>query len=299
MCIPCYDIYTFYNTEVTDMPKKLRFNIDGIHYSHTLDEHPDPDESVMHAHDGYEILYFISGHGSYHVESTTYPLRPGCALLMRPGEVHKLSINPDTPYERVVIQFDDRTIAANSHLHETLLDPFNDRPLGTGNQFTPEEYDSRFLMQYWQRIEHIGADVEGSVYVRTALPAILAEFHYSFHHRRRQAQDDDNRSLIQEILAYVNSHLYDDLSLEKLCATFYISKTQLGRLFRHATGSTTWDYILVKRLIEARRMILSGTPATQAAVNCGFRDYSAFYRAYKKRYAISPAAERGLLLKQR
>ncbi len=295
--MPCYDNTVFYNLGVISVPKKVRFNIDGINYSHTLDEIPDPNESVMHAHDGYEILYFISGNGSYMVESTTYPLRPGCVLLMRPGEVHKLNIHPDTPYERVVIQFDDRTIAANSYLHETLLAPFNDRPLGTGNQFTPEEYDSRFVMQYWQRIEHIGADIEGSVYVRTALPAILAEFHYSFHHRRRQSEDNGSRSLIQEILAYVNRHLYDDLSLEMLCTKFYISKTQLGRLFRHATGSTTWDYILVKRLIEARRMILSGTPATQAAVSCGFRDYSAFYRAYKKRYASSPAAERGQLLK--
>ncbi len=297
MCIPCYHNITFYNLGGIYMPKKVHFNIDGIDYSHKLDEHPDPDESFMHAHDGYEVLCFVSGSGSYLVESTTYPLHPGCVLLMRPGEVHKLEIDPNTPYERVIIQFDDRTIAANSYLHETLLDPFNDRPLGTGNQFTPEEYDSRFVMQYCRRIEHVGAEIDGSVYVRTALPAILAEFHYSFHHRRRQAEDSNNRSLIQEIIAYVNRHLYDDLSLEKLCAKFYISKTQLGRLFRHATGSTTWDYILVKRLIEARRMILSGIPATQAAASCGFRDYSAFYRAYKKRYASSPAAEREQLLK--
>ena len=97
---------------------------------------------------------------------------------------------------------------------------------------------------------------------------------------------------IREILQYVNRHLYEELTLDELCRQFYISKTQLGRLFRAATGSTAWDYILVKRLIRARQLILSGVSITEASVCCGFRDYSTFYRAYKKRYDTSPTADR-------
>ncbi len=58
-------------------------------------------------------------------------------------------------------------------------------------------------------------------------------------------------------------------------------------------GSTAWDYILVKRLIRARQLILSGVSITGASMRCGLRDYSAFYRAYKKRYTSSSTADCG------
>ena len=132
----------------------------------------------------------------------------------------------------------------------------------------------------------------------TMLPAILSEIFRGYQRRQKEPQPDTRipQTRIREILQYVNRHLYEELTLDDLCRRFYISKTQLGRLFRAATGSTAWDYILVKRLIRARQLILSGVPITEASMRCGFRDYSAFYRAYKKRYTTSPTADRGRTL---
>ena len=42
------------------------------------------------------------------------------------------------------------------------------------------------------------------------------------------------------------------------------------------------QYILEKRILAARNLILSGMPATSACMECGFKDYSTFSRAYKK-----------------
>ena len=42
------------------------------------------------------------------------------------------------------------------------------------------------------------------------------------------------------------------------------------------------QYILEKRVLAARNLILSGTSATTACMECGFKDYSTFSRAYKK-----------------
>ena len=33
-----------------------------------------------------------------------------------------------------------------------------------------------------------------------------------------------------------------------------------------------------------------GTPATQAAIECGFNDYSGFYRQFKKMFHKAPSA---------
>lgn len=217
---------------------------------------------------------------------------------MRAGEVHTPVMQPDVPYERVVIQFREQDVSPDPLIRERLLTPFTQHPLGVSNRYTSEEYDSTFLLHILQYIErHDVCEDNDRLLFSSVLPMILTEFNRSFALRLSRPEIETAApSQIQNIIAYINAHLYDDLSLDELCRLFYISKTQLGRLFRAATGSTTWDYILIKRLIEARRQILSGIPATQAASNCGFRDYSAFYRAYKKRYNASPAADRDTAL---
>lgn len=50
-----------------------------------------------------------------------------------------------------------------------------------------------------------------------------------------------------------------------------------------------WEYILIKRLFAARERILAGESVYTAAANCGFQDYSAFYRAYVARFQVSPS----------
>ena len=98
---------------------------------------------------------------------------------------------------------------------------------------------------------------------------------------------------MQEVITYINEHLSEELSLELLSGHFYLSKPQLSRRFKQMTGTSIWEYIIIKRLMQARRLIRSGEQVMIAAQQCGFRDYSAFYRAYKGRYGRSPQEEKG------
>lgn len=241
---------------------------DGWNYQHTLTPYPDPLNFFMHAHDTFEVLYFVSGKGTYSVESTAYALEPGSVLLMRPGEVHKLQIDPSQPYERIVLQFRETWLLHFNDLYRPLLTPFTRRPLGQSNLYAPTEFDSTFVLACLKRIESAGDAAMQTLFAETGLPAILSEFYKAHTARRRTADEQPTppHTRMQDILLYVNEHLFDELSLDDLCERFYISKTQLGRLFRTATGSTAWDYILVKRLVEARRQILSGVAVTEASL---------------------------------
>ncbi len=267
---------------------------DNWEYQHTLTPYPDQQHFFMHAHDTYEVLYFISGKGTYSVESTAYTLEPGSVLVMRPGEVHKLQIDPSMPYERIVLHFRENWLLRFNKLYRPLMSPFVRRPLGQSNLYSPNEFDSAFLLSCLKRIEAAGDNTMQILVGESVIPTILAEL-YKAYKARKRATDEQPQSphtRIQEILLYVNEHLFDEISLDDLCKRFYISKTQLGRLFRAATGSTAWDYILVKRLVKARQQILTGLPVTEVSISCGFHDYSAFYRAYKKRYGESPVLDR-------
>lgn len=93
---------------------------------------------------------------------------------------------------------------------------------------------------------------------------------------------------IVAILKYLNLHLTEPQSVDRLSRQFYISKYHMMRRFKAETGYTIHGYLTEKRLFLAREKIAAGEPLRQVSEGCGFGDYSSFSRAYKKRFGVSP-----------
>ncbi len=94
---------------------------------------------------------------------------------------------------------------------------------------------------------------------------------------------------IVEILSWINDNLTGEISIDALAAKFYISKYHMMRRFRSETGYSIHSYIANKRLLLARDLLLGGAGAAEACYGCGYKDYSAFLRAYKKQFGITPS----------
>ena len=93
---------------------------------------------------------------------------------------------------------------------------------------------------------------------------------------------------VQLVLEYINSHLEEDLTVDLLADTVFVSKYHLMRKFKAETGYSVHQYITSKRLLLAKEL-LNTTPAsiTDICFQCGFRDYSTFSREFKKQFKIS------------
>ena len=76
--------------------------------------------------------------------------------------------------------------------------------------------------------------------------------------------------------------------MELLAERVYLSRYHFMRLFKAQTGSTVHAYVRQKRLLSAARLIREGVPAGKAAADSGFGDYSAFHRAFRECFGISP-----------
>lgn len=76
-----------------------------------------------------------------------------------------------------------------------------------------------------------------------------------------------------------------------LAAKIGYSQHHLGRLFYSLCGDNLGRYILKRRLAEAARAIREGDlKPGEAAGRFGWEDYSAFSRAVRKEFKVSPAA---------
>ncbi|MBR2343972.1 MAG: PocR ligand-binding domain-containing protein [Clostridia bacterium] len=99
-----------------------------------------------------------------------------------------------------------------------------------------------------------------------------------------------NRSMLSvKIEKYIEEHIKEKLSIEALCAEFFLSKNALYRLFCDEFGTTVGKYILARRAQLARELLRDSTmPITAIAAECGFTDYNYFIRAFKAQVGVTP-----------
>ena len=100
-------------------------------------------------------------------------------------------------------------------------------------------------------------------------------------------------------LARVRERIDDDPSIDhplaELAALAGLSRFQLLRAFRRATGLTPHAYIVQRRLETARRLMREGAALAEAAAGAGFADQSHLHRTFRARYGFSPGAYGGAL----
>ncbi len=99
-----------------------------------------------------------------------------------------------------------------------------------------------------------------------------------------------NRSMLSvKIERFIDEHILDDISINLLCETFFISKNALYSLFSREFNSSVGKYILIKRIqLAIDKLKNTELPITAVAGECGFNDYNYFIRAFKKQTGVTP-----------
>lgn len=253
-----------------------------------------PREYVYHYHDFHKLIWFISGKVEYHIEGKTYQLEPHDILLVNKGEIHKPFVDPDITYERYVFYISSEFLDEHSSPEGRLDLCFQMAGREQGNVIRLSPAMSRSLYETVRLIE--SADKEAGyaqdMYNRILFLKLMIELNRCcinnpevFH---KMARYDKK---IVEMIHYINENLGEDLSIETLSARFYLSKYHMMRKFKEETGYFMHQYILEKRILSAKNLIMTGMSATAASMECGFKDYSTFSRAYKKLLGQMPSAD--------
>lgn len=246
------------------------------------DETPNLDKFHMQTHDNYEIYCFLSGIAEYFVEGSIYKLKPGDILIIKKSEAHSLLIRSNVPYERIVINFNLNALL-EENAHEA-IDFLDNKPLGKNNRYAAAKFKDMRWLYYLDMICTSSSEYEKRLY----LTILLRELKKKYSEICEESIKADSTS---DIIEFINSHLCEELSLDKISEKFYISKSQLNRKFKRITGCTVWEYISTKRLILAKELLQNGEHPTTVYIKSGFKDYCSFFRAYKIKFGVSPKAD--------
>jgi AraC-like DNA-binding protein/mannose-6-phosphate isomerase-like protein (cupin superfamily) len=251
----------------------------------------------LHFHDFYEVFFLLSDAMTYLVDGRTYTLNKGEILLINPHEMHspqRLEGEPQ-PYDRIGVYISPELFAAHSHTGLNLRACF-DRcaMLPSGNVLRPgaelsrEITETLRLLQEQDELEHFGASLLREMLLVQLLIYLNRASLEEENILPGQSPQRLSHAVVDMLIRYIDAHLSEPLSLEKLAEVGHMSKYHLVRLFRQQTGLSPIQYLRYKRLLRARRLLREDRSVTSVCHECGFSDYANFIRAFKKEFGISP-----------
>ncbi len=240
----------------------------------------------FHAHDFLELYYFLDGSVTYYIEDQVYDLCPGDLLIIPAGKMHRPVIaNEHAAYERMVLWITPQYLQGIDSPAGDLQK--NLQKVGEHGYCVPFRGDETVFVTallkkllYMQKNDtdpkFCAGAVELSLWTSFRASGVIDTTH------RNETQ------VIPQVIRYITEHFGEPLTLEDIAAEFFVSKSYLNRHFKAYTNSTVYAYIMALRLTHARRMLREGIPAVEAGRECGFSDYSTFYKAFKTQTGLSP-----------
>jgi AraC family transcriptional regulator len=101
----------------------------------------------------------------------------------------------------------------------------------------------------------------------------------------------DYPRMINAMLAHIEEHLGERLTVETLAATCGYSAFHFGRMFRACLGISVKQYVLARKLETARqRLVRPGRRVIDVAMELGFESPEVFSRAFRRAYGLPPSA---------
>lgn len=277
-------------------PTVLRIEVQRVNRYHVLLQ------MGLHAHRFLEVLYFEQGGGWHRLGAKTWEIQSGTLFAIAPNELHDASGIAEAEGWVVLFTADAIKPACpqiGSYLHwlgDPLFLPFL-RPTGVQTGcFEIPSADRAIWSQQLRALEtelsakRLGYEAAAKAYLTQILveTARLAEAAF-------QGFPLQEHPLLSEVFEVIEAHYTEPISLVDVAKALARSPAYLTTVIRQLTGHTVLEWIVERRMAEARRLLME-TDADVASISqrIGYRDSTYFIRRFRQAHGVPPQAWRRL-----
>ena len=256
------------------------YKSDIVFYEHRTSQNEDDILISAHTHESCEIILLKEGKIRYSVEGKNYKLKKNSIIFTRPHQIHSIKVKGGE-YERYNIVADLSKIPESLYCEIPAdLDVIN----CDGN---------RYLLTIFEQLDYYltsGDKQNIDIIVNNLIMEILYNLNIEAGQYHRQNFVSIN-PIIEAATLYIENNLLTVSGVEEICESLFITKSHLHHLFTKHLQTSPKQYIVAKRLVLAQNKIRAGAKATEIYQDCGFNDYTTFFRNYVKHFGYPPSGE--------
>lgn len=265
-----------------------------VHYFEYMSDFSFEGES----HDFWEFLCVDKGDVEVVAGDMPYSLHKGQIIFHKPNEFHKVRATGKNAPNLVVIAFHCDSPCMKYFENQIMM--LTDTERGLLAQIITEArkaFSSVLDDPYLTKLERR----EPSPFASEQLIRIFLEQFLLLMCRRcrehrpasapvKSVKKASDSQIYYQILSYLESHLYEHISIEDICRDNLIGRSQLQKLFRERTDSGVINYFSNMKIGEAKQLIRErNLNFSQIAERLGYTSVHYFSRQFKKITGMSPS----------
>ena len=237
-----------------------------------------------HSHPNFSEISFIeTGNAKYTLGAQEYIVQAGDMILISKNLVHAESMLENCPLSFWTFSFSGVSFYAEN---DDQLIPQGMCPVIPTGDMAPY-FMERFKTLYQEQLELQIHSAELSKFIVCDILLHLSRLLRSLSYQTQHSETD---TLPDKIKCYIDEHYQDDITLNSLARSFYVSTYYISHEMKKKFGLSPINYLINRRIGEAQRLLLStDLTVTEIAERIGYDNIYYFTNIFKKRVGCAPA----------
>ncbi|PWU67939.1 AraC family transcriptional regulator [Gracilibacillus dipsosauri] len=243
------------------------------------------DMQHYHLHQDYEILYLLEGEKILFMNGGKFTVKKDHIMFIDKNVMHKTIVN-DHKYQRIVMNFRDGFLLKEDQA--LIMSLFKQGPLmlSIRNQQHLPFILEKMLKEYFLNKQ------DSYRYLQLLLSQFLTECKRLLNEQTPSLEQEHvhpSSEIIDDLIAYINEHFHQEITLSVLAESFYLHEQSISKLFKKSIGCSFIEYLNAVRITEAKRLLTETTmKINQIMKRAGYTNHVHFWRIFKKLTGLSP-----------
>lgn len=254
--------------------------------------------NTRHYHDSYEIYYYLGGNMTYFINDRSYEVKSRNIVFINENTYHRSHYRGPYADDRVLIMFHPSMLGlfANKGEITRALQILSKTPVMDFKDNIKEQIHNLVMLIVW----HYNKKNTSMLHIMTMISGLIlclkdyVELGCLNEHEPPLAVSDIK---ISDVARYISENFQSKISLDDLSSRFFINKYYLCHKFKKLTGQTIVEFINEKRLVEARRLLISsGHTVLDISQAVGFESVNHFNTLFKRKFGLTPLSYKAKIL---
>ncbi len=258
------------------------------------------DGDPMHWHDHLEIAQVLDGRGDFLFGRRALTAEPGDVFFIDDSQPHVARARPGASLRLLLLLFRPELIAGPGcreldlgYLAPFRIDERTASPRVRGGSALASELAPvlRELREIWERQDPAEYHLADATLRRVL--ALVNRQRRSDPRTAGMRAASDRRERIRPVLAYVDSHCREHITLDDVADAVHVSPSRVRHVFKDVTGVSFREYVTQVRIAEAKRLLLTtDLSVADVARAVSYTNLHQFYKVFHRSCAMSPGEYR-------